>query len=205
MQRIGVFGGTFNPIHLGHLIAAQEVLYKMKLDKIVFMPSGDPPHKSNYFLASAMDRLEMVKLAVEGNKNFTVSDMEIKRSGKTYTYDTLIELHKIYYGNKFYFIVGFDALKEMHTWKKAEELFKLTDLIAVNRGILETGLKNEIKDKKKCGANINLVEIPDIGISSTDIRRRVYTGENIRYLVPDGVFEYIVKKGLYIDDNRGSI
>lgn len=205
MQRIGVFGGTFNPIHLGHLIAAQEVLYKMKLDKIVFMPSGDPPHKSNYFLASAMDRLEMVRLAVWGNKNFTVSDMEIKRTGKTYTYDTLIELHKIYYGNKFYFIVGFDALKEMHTWKKAEELFGLTDLIAVNRGNLETGMKNEIEDKKKFGANINLVEIPDIGISSTDIRRRVFTGESIRYLVPDSVFEYIVKKGLYIDDNRGSI
>lgn len=205
MKRIGVFGGTFNPIHLGHLIAAQEVLYKMKLDKIVFMPSGDPPHKSNYFLASSSDRLEMVWLAIEGNKSFTVSDMEIKRIGKTYTYDTLIELHKIYYGDKFYFIVGFDALKEMHTWKNAEELFKLTDLIVVNRGILEEGMKDEIKDKEKCGASINLVEIPDIGISSTDIRKRIFIGEGIRYLVPDNVFEYITKKGLYVDDNRGSI
>lgn len=201
MQRIGILGGTFNPIHLGHVIAAQEVLYKMKLDRIIFIPSGCPPHKSNSKLVSAIDRYEMVKLAIEGDDNFSISDIEIKRVGKTYTYDTLIELHKMYYGNKLYFIIGFDSLKEMDMWMRAEDLFKLTEFIVVNRGNRDCEMDYEIKKKESLyGGKIHVVDIPDIGISSTDIRRRVKDGEGIRYLVADEVMNYIKMKGLYTNE-----
>lgn len=200
MQRIGILGGTFNPIHLGHVIAAQEVLYKMKLDSIIFIPSGSPPHKNDSQLASARDRYEMVKLAIKDNDNFLISDIEINRIGKTYTYDTLVELHKMYYGNKLYFIIGFDALREIDMWRKAEDLFKLTEFIVVNRGNRSGEMEYEIEKKESLyGGKIHVVDIPNIGISSTEIRRRLKEGEAIRYLVSDDVMNHIKTKGLYRD------
>lgn len=198
MQKIGIMGGTFNPIHIGHLVAAQEVLNKMNMDKIIFIPTGNPPHKSKREVISALDRYEMVRLAVESNDGFVVSNIEIKRSGQTFTYDTLKELHDIYYDTEFYFIIGFDTLKEIDTWKKAQDVCDMTNFIVVNRGNSSNEIEEEIimKEKKyKC--KLILVEIPDIKISSTDIRERIKNDKSIKYLVTNEVEGYIKQKGLY--------
>jgi nicotinate-nucleotide adenylyltransferase len=200
MQKIGIMGGTFNPIHIGHMIAAQEVLYKMKLDSIIFMPTGNPPHKRQKDIISAEHRYEMVRLAIMGNRQFSISDLEIKREGRTYTYDTLNELHKIYYGNKLYFIIGFDTLKDLDSWRRIDDVCKMVSFIVVNRGNSTDEIMEESKIKReRYSADINIVDIPDIEISSTEIRRRVGNGENVRYLVHDEVEAYIKLKGLYVD------
>lgn len=198
MQSIGIMGGTFNPVHIGHLIAAQEVLNKMNMDKIIFIPTGNPPHKNKDEVLSALDRYEMVKLAVRNNEEFDISDIEIKREGQTYTYDTLKELHNIYYGIQFYFIIGFDTLKEIDTWKNINAVCSLTNFIVVNRGNNSKEISEEILIKeKKYGQKFILVEIPDIEISSTDIRDRIKNNKSIKYLVTNEVEEYIKQKGLY--------
>lgn len=191
-------GGTFNPVHVGHLIAAQEVLNEMNIDKIIFIPTGNPPHKNKNEVISPLDRYEMVKLAVKGNDGFKVSDIEIRRSGKTYSYDTLKELHNIYYGTQFYFIIGFDTLKEIDTWKNINDVCSMTDFIVVNRGNNLNEIKDEILNKeKKYSCRFILVKIPDIEISSTDIRDRIKNNKSIKYLVTDEVEKYIKQKGLY--------
>ncbi|TDT61215.1 nicotinate-nucleotide adenylyltransferase [Fonticella tunisiensis] len=198
MKKIGIMGGTFNPIHIGHLIAAQEVLEKMNFDKILFMPVGDPPHKTGSDVISAEHRFEMVKLAIENNEKFEVSDIEVKRRGKTYTYDTLLELGNLNTNTSFYFIVGYDTLRDMDSWKRIDDVFKLSSFVVVNRGNDYTDMKKEIDKKvKKYSANIYLVDIPDIEISSTEIRKKVSENKSIRYMVPDKVLEYILNKGLY--------
>lgn len=198
MQRIGIMGGTFNPVHVGHLIAAQEVLNEMNIDKIIFIPTGNPPHKNKNEVISPLDRYEMVKLAVKGNDGFKVSDIEIRRSGKTYSYDTLKELHNIYYETQFYFIIGFDTLKEIDTWKNVNDVCSMTDFIVVNRGNNLNEIKDEILNKeKKYSCKFILVKIPDIEISSTDIRDRIKNNKSIKYLVTDEVEKYIKQKGLY--------
>lgn len=198
MQRIGIMGGTFNPIHIGHVIAAQEVLFKMNLDNIIFIPTGNPPHKRQKDLISADHRYEMVRLAICKNNQFSISDLEIKREGRTYTYDTLTELHKTYYGNKLFFIIGFDTLKDLDSWRRINDVCKMVSFIVVNRGNSTSEVIEEIEDKKKkYSADITLVDIPDIEISSTEIRKRILNGETIKYLVPDEVEAYIRLKGLY--------
>ena len=201
MREIGIMGGTFNPIHMGHLIAAQEVLNKMNMDKIIFIPTGNPPHKSKREVISALDRYEMVKLAVESNERFGVSDIEINRKGQTYSYDTLTELHNMYYETQFYFIIGFDTLKEIDTWKRFCDVCSMTKFIVVNRGNTCSEIEEEILIKeKKYGSNFSLVEIPDIKISSTDIRDRIKSNKSIKYLVSDEVEGYIKQKGLYLSE-----
>jgi nicotinate-nucleotide adenylyltransferase len=198
MKNIGIFGGTFNPIHIGHLIAAQEVMDRMKLEKIIFLPTGNPPHKNENDVISAIHRFNMVKLAIEDNEKFGYSDIEVKREGKTYTYDTLCQLHNIYYDTRFYFIIGFDTLRDIDTWKRVEEVFNIASFIVVNRGNYIFEMNSELEDKRiKYNANISVVNIPDIGISSTDIRKRVCLNDSIKYLVPDKVAEYIERNDLY--------
>lgn len=198
MQNIGIMGGTFNPIHMGHLIAAQEVLNKMKMDKILFIPTGNPPHKRKNEVIPKEDRYEMVRLAVQNNHCFEVSNIEIEREGQTYSYDTLIELHNTYYETNFYFIIGFDTLQDLDTWKKVNEVCKMTSFIVVNRGNTSKEIEEEILLKeKKYGCKFSLVNIPDIQISSSDIRSRIKNNESIKYLVRDEVEGYINQKGLY--------
>lgn len=203
MLRIGVFGGTFNPVHIGHLILAQEVLDKFKLDRIIFIPSKNPPHKTNKNeISSPMDRYNMVKKAIESNHNFFISDIEIKRDGLTYSYDTLLELKEIYDENtKIYFILGYDAFKWIDSWKNVKEVFELTSFIVVNREIECDEMNNEIRDKvEKYGGEVYSAIIPNIEVSSTEIRRRIKEGETIKYLVPSQVEEYIRINNLYIGD-----
>lgn len=198
MKSIGIFGGTFNPIHIGHLIVAQEVLTYFKLDKIIFIPCGNPPHKDEKEVANAFLRYEMIKLAINDNSSFEVSDIEIKREGYTYTYDTLNELKKIYSEDKLYFITGYDAFKDSNTWKNAEKVYDMVSFIVVNRGEVNKKMEEEINNKIiKYGMNVKILTIPNIGISSTDIRYRISKGLNIKYMVPDNVLMYIENNKIY--------
>lgn len=201
MRNIGIYGGTFNPIHIGHMIAAQEVLSKLNLDKIVFMPAGNPPHKTCRDMASQKERYDMVRLAIESNPCFEISDMEIKRQGKTYTYDTLVMLREQYPDVHIVFIIGYDSLTEMDGWKNVEKLFGLCEFVVVTRENTVEEVMNEINDKHtKYGAHIKYVPIPDIEVSSTMIRKRAGKKYSIKYLVNEMVENYIIEKGLYLND-----
>lgn len=185
-KRIGVLGGTFNPIHTGHLLIAEGVKEKLGLDYVLFIPCYLPPHKKPQRLASARDRLSMVRLAVKGNPSFMVSTMEIKRKGKSYSVDTLEKLHRLYRGKaKFFFIIGSDSISGLKTWKSIDKLMKLCEIVAVTR----LGYRLRYP-------GVRMIEIPTLSISSTDIRRLVKQGKSIRYLVPEAVRRYIVSNML---------
>ena len=203
-KRIAIMGGTFDPIHFGHLIAAETVREKYNLDKVIFLPSGNPPHKDKRRVTSKEDRYNMVQMATASNQYFDVSRMEIDRDGYTYTIDTIREFVSVSSkGTNIYFITGADAVYDILTWKDADELLSVCRFIAVTRpGYNKKELEEEIntiKSNHKC--NINILEIPDIAISSTDIRQRVMKGSFIKYLVPEHVEAYIRKHAIY--QNRG--
>ena len=201
-KNIGIMGGTFDPIHQGHLVAAEWVKSSLCLNEVIFMPTGRPSHKRNWEVTNGDYRLKMVRLAVEGNSSFSISDMEIIREGITYTFDT-IKMLKEKYGKetKIHFIVGADSLVDIHCWYKAAELFRMMSIIVVTRpGFLDSNFFLEKERlEKEMGADIQLVEIPDMGMSSTMIRSRVENQLTIKYLVPDKVMDFIVEKGLYQD------
>ncbi|MCK4248564.1 MAG: nicotinate-nucleotide adenylyltransferase [Candidatus Omnitrophica bacterium] len=189
-MKIGILGGTFNPVHLGHLILAQECQQKLKLDKVVFIPAKIPPHKTRRMIIDAQDRYQMLKLALRGNPDFEVSRIELDRQGtKSYSVDTLSLLKKKW-GDEvnLFFITGADALAELHSWKDMDKIFKIARFIIATRpGYC---LKN-------APAKVKAVAIKAIDISATDIRRRIAGGKSIRYLVPDVVRRHIEKKKLY--------
>lgn len=197
MKRLGVLGGAFNPVHLAHLIIAEDVRQQMHLDKILFIPYSKPPHKDHDELIKAEDRLNMIKLAIEDNPYFEVSDIEIKRgeNSLTYTVDTLMELREIHKAEqvKFYLLIGMDNLIELHTWKDPGKLFLLSEVVVINRpGYLIQKVKNDYNGK------VTFVPAPNIDISSTDIRFKIKEKKSIKYLVPKAVEEYIIKNKLYI-------
>jgi len=198
--RIGISGGTFDPIHHGHLIAAQEIREKLNLDKILFIPVGDPPHKTDIEVTDSIHRLNMVKKAIEDNSYFEVSSIEVDRPGYTYTIDTLMELKEKYPENcKFYFIIGADTLPQLVTWKEYRKVFTLCQFVAVMRpGFNNEEIYNEARRLESCfSAKIDIIDAPLIEISSTDIRKRVRESKSIKYLVPESVEEYIYSNGLY--------
>ncbi len=201
-MRIGILGGTFNPVHIGHLIIAEEVYYRHGLSRVVFVPAGIPPHKVTDNLTEAHHRYEMVKLATKDNNHFEVSDEEVSREGKSYTIDT-IDAHPERYGrdSDLHLIVGMDTVSELPTWKDIKRLSTLCSIVVVNRpGSTLTTLDQLIpvmgKEKVEEIKRIH-VEIPPIGISSTEIRDRLKKGLHTRYIVPDEVKQYIEKHGLY--------
>jgi nicotinate-nucleotide adenylyltransferase len=202
--KTGIFGGTFNPIHNGHLIIAESVREQCGLDKVLFMPSGQPPHKRDPEVVDPERRFEMVKLAVGSNPCFEASRMEIDRAGFTYTVNTLQEL-RTEYGSEMglYFIIGADIVPELVTWKDFRHVFELCEFVAVLRpGFDKEAFTREIGSiTENYGAVIHTVDARLIDISSTEIREKCSAGESIRYLVPDGVREYIYKEGLYIKTN----
>ncbi|UCE17645.1 MAG: nicotinate-nucleotide adenylyltransferase [Gemmatimonadota bacterium] len=197
ITRIGIFGGTFNPPHLGHLIVAEEVRQQCSLHKIVFMPSARPPHKVHSPLIDSQHRFIMTQLAVRDNPNFEISDMEMKRHGKSYTIDTLKEFRNTYGSHAdIFFIMGGDSIFEIDTWKKPEELLGLCHVIVTTRPGFDLTRVND-----RFGDRIIFVDVLNIDISSTDIRRRVREGRSILYLVPKGVEEYIRDEKLYLTEN----
>jgi len=186
--KIGILGGTFNPIHIGHLILAEEAREKLELGRILFVPTYLPPHKENSDIAPASDRLKMASLAIKGNKYFMVSDIEIKRDGRSYTIDTLREFKAIYPKDELYFIIGSDLLKYLDDWKDLNEIIKMVKFIAATR----PGYPLE-----KIPSYIDTVAIRAVDVSAFEIRSCVRENKSFRYLVPEEVFNYINKKGLY--------
>jgi len=199
-NKIGIFGGTFNPVHCGHLIIAETVREKMCLDKVLFIPSGQPPHKPDSMVIDAEYRFELVQRAVSTNRFFEASRVEIDREGFTYTVNTLTTLREIY-GREtgLFFIIGADIIPELTTWKDFRSVFGLCEFAAVLRpGYDSKKIEDDIGQlRQKYGLNIHMVDAPLIDISSSDIRKRCGAGRTIKYLVPESVEEYIITKGLY--------
>ncbi len=199
MKRYGVFGGAFNPVHMAHLIIAEDVRQQIHLDKVLFVPYANPPHKNGNNLLDSKHRLTMLRLAIEGNSFFEISDIEIKDSSvsKTYTVDTLMKLRELYKdeGVKLYLIIGLDNLIELHTWKDPGKLFMLSEVVVLNRpGYLVQSVENEY------GRRVTYIPAPDINISASDIRYKIKEGKSIKYLVPHSVEKYIEKNKLYKED-----
>ncbi|GAA1749627.1 nicotinate-nucleotide adenylyltransferase [Nostocoides vanveenii] len=187
-------GGTFDPIHHGHLVAASEVASLFGLDEVVFVPTGQPWQKSGRSVSAAEHRYLMTVVATASNPRFTVSRVDIDRPGLTYTIDTLRDLHRERPDQELFFITGADALAQILSWKDADELFELAQFVGVTRPgyeLTEHGLPAD---------RVHLQEVPAMAISSTDCRERVAKGEPVWYLVPDGVVQYINKYRLYAAD-----
>lgn len=199
--KLGLMGGTFNPIHYGHLIAAERAREELALDMVVFIPAGQPYHKPEHAaLAGAQDRYFMTGLAVASNDYFDVSSMEMERPGPTYTIDTIQSWLLLCPEAELYFITGADAILDIATWKNVEKLLSLCYFVAVSRpGYCldrlweKTGAFTERPEQKILG-----LEIPAVDISSTDIRRRMREGKTIKYLLPEAVEDYIIRHNLYL-------
>lgn len=187
-MKIGILGGTFNPIHIGHLILAEEVREKVGLDKIIFVPTYLPPHKEDFGIAKAKDRLTMVKLATEGNPYFFVSDKEIQRDGRSYTIDTIREFKKEYPQDELFFLIGSDLLKYLEDWKDLQEVARLVTFIAATR----PGYPLE-----EIPSYIKTVAIRAVDISGFQIRECIKQSRSFRYLVPEAVYKYITGHKLY--------
>lgn len=212
-MHIGIMGGTFNPIHFGHLRIAEEVREVFGLDKVFFIPTYQPPHKENGSLISPEYRLEMVRLAINDNPFFEVSDIEIKRGGRSYSIETLKELHKKYPKTDFSFIVGADSFNDITTWCGYEELFKFTSFIVIPRPgypvkkigeVLPVELARKFwYDAEKAvyandyGTFVAYMETTLFGISASGIRKTVKEGKSTRYILPKEVGDYIAKNKLY--------
>ena len=184
-------GGTFDPIHHGHLVAASEVASRFSLDEVVFVPTGQPWQKSSREVSAAEDRYLMTVIATASNPRFSVSRADIDRGGPTYTVDTLRELHDQFPDGQLFFITGADALSQILTWHNAEDIFEFAHFIGVTR----PGYR--LNGEHLPTGSVTLVEVPAMAISSTGCRDRVAAGEPVWYLVPDGVVQYISKRGLY--------
>jgi nicotinate-nucleotide adenylyltransferase len=195
--RLGVMGGTFDPVHHGHLVAASEVQSKFGLDEVVFVPTGQPWQKTERAVSPPEHRYLMTVIATASNPRFTVSRVDIDRPGPTYTIDTLRDLRAERDVCDLFFITGADALDQIISWKDADELFDLAHFIGVTR-------PGHILDKSGLPVDrVSLMEIPALAISSTDCRARVAAGQPVWYLVPDGVVQYISKHGLYTEPDTG--
>lgn len=211
MRRIGVMGGTFNPIHAGHLLLAEWALTEVGLDEVWFIPTGVSYMKNAKDIAAGEDRLRMTQLAVEDNSSFKCLDIEVRREGYTYSCETLEYLRQEYPEDSFFFLVGADCLFSIESWKDPERIFHNCTLVAAVRG--ETTLP-EMEEKRRelehkyqgaCGTDgcrILLLPFISMSVSSTEIRRRIYDRKSVRYLVPDKVMTYIKEKGLYSEKSN---
>lgn len=216
-MKTGILGGTFNPVHFGHLRVAEEVREKLNFERILFIPSSAPPLKTED-LADAGHRYEMTRLATGTNPFFEISDIESKRSGKSYTVETLITLREIYPDNEFYFIVGIDSFLDIPAWHQPERIMDLTNFVVVSRpgfhflslsSMTRMGVRilskldsHELEMYKsgiKTGRELYLLNVTPMDISATDLRRRIRTGMSIKYLLPENVESYIISNRLYME------
>lgn len=184
-------GGTFDPVHHGHLVAASEVVARFNLDEVVFVPTGQPSFKQHQVVSPAEHRYLMTVIATASNPRFTVSRVDVDRAGTTYTVDTLRDLTDARPGSDLFFITGADAIEQILRWKDAAELFTMAHFVAVTRPGHSLSVAGLPPDR------VSVLEVPALAISSTDIRARARAGQPVWYLVPDGVVQYIAKHGLY--------
>ena len=194
-KRLGIMGGTFDPIHFGHLVTAEAARHRFSLDQVIFVPSGRPPHKQARRVTSADDRLMMTLLATVANPNFVVSDWEVRREQLSYTYDTVNAFYHHYKDEaELFFITGADPVLEIMQWRKIDELAGLCSFIAATR----PGYHLEgFTPPPELDGRLYFMEVPALAISSSDIRRRVQSGAPVKYLLPETVEMYIIKHGLY--------
>ena len=185
MRRIGLFGGMFDPVHLGHLHAARMVADELELDKVIFIPARIPPHKQNGCYVSGDHRISMLRLALDGEPRFEVSDFEILKTGTSYSYITVEYFRNLFPNDKLYFIIGDEAYALLHTWKSPERIRKAADFVVVTR------------EGTPPPADAIYVQIPQMKISSTEVRNELINGRKGEKLLPDCVAEYIEKNGLY--------
>jgi nicotinate-nucleotide adenylyltransferase len=191
-MKIGLFGGSFNPPHIGHLIVIESLQDQLRFDRVLFVPAAISPHKHDPMVGSAPMRVAMTKLAVEKNPVFEVSDIEVQRGGRSYTVDTIRHLRESNPGSTLSLIIGADNFLDFHTWKSPQEILSIADLIVMSRpGFSAADAHHQFA---RMARSLN---VPSIGVSGTDIRRRVKHGRSIRYLVPEAVEEYIRRTGLY--------
>lgn len=217
-RKLGILGGTFNPIHYGHLAAAEEVRSRLNLDRILFLPSFHPPHKQEDEIPSAGQRMDMVKLALKGNPLFEASDIEIRRGGRSYTIDTIDAIRRKEEDAELYFITGLDSFLEIQTWKEWARLLTMCSFVVLSRpgyhfsslkkieflapaeqdlGALDTGiLAHQVI--RTAGTSVYLEVIPLYDISSTDIRKRIRDKGSVKYLLPESVETYIIDNKLYV-------
>jgi nicotinate-nucleotide adenylyltransferase len=199
MRHVGLLGGTFDPIHYGHLAAAAGAMHLLSLDRVLFMPNRKPPHKGGGLVTASRHRAAMVQLAIAGNPGFQFESLELEREGPSYTIDTIYSLQQRYRDWRFAFIAGMDSLLQIHTWRQYETLLTLIDVVVVNRpGYAEgqqeaalAGLSPELRGR------VQMLTIPGVDIASTDLREAAASGYPLHYLVPDAVGEYIQAHGLY--------
>ena len=198
-KRVGIMGGTFNPIHIGHLIIAEAAYEAYKLDEVLFVPSGISYMKDQSEILDAKKRVHMTGLAIEDNPHFALSTIEIDRDGNSYSYETLETLRKQNPNTEYFFLVGSDTLFALETWKHPEILLpSCTILVAVRDGVpMEKMQEHANYLKEKFGGSIELLKTPNIQISATDIRNRIADNRNVKYFVPESVLQFIEKKGLY--------
>lgn len=197
MSKIGILGGSFNPIHNGHIKIAEEVKNQLSLDNVLFIPTGSAPHKDNSLFASKEHRYNMVKLAVDGK--FSVSDIEIKSDKLCYTVETMAEIKKLYPNDKFYYIIGADSLVNIMKWREPLKLFEMLHIVVVDRDGTDIDAVAE-EYRQKYDARITICHMDRIDISATQIRDSFKTKGHSCGLVPKGVEEYIVKHKLYVEE-----
>ena len=201
-KRIGIMGGTFNPIHYGHLLLAETAYHEFSLDEVMIMPNKSPVYKKVHSLIKDEDRLAMIKLAIEGNVHFRLSTIEFEREGHTYTIDTINKLTSTFPENEYYFIMGADSLFQFESWKKPEEILEKVNILVAGRSEKSY---NEIDSQIDylqsvygCG-HIEYLHSPNLEISSHNIRKRISNKQSIKYLVPEAVEKYIIENNLYGD------
>ncbi len=205
VKRLGIIGGTFDPVHTAHLVIAEAARAELNLDRVVFIPAGTPPHKDAGHITDESHRLEMTKRAVKDNPSFCVSDMEICREGESYTVDTLAELKGLYGQDcSMYFIVGADTVWDLFNWKDFQEVFNMCGFAAAARPGYDQKQLNEriVIFKDTYCADITLLDVPNMDISSTNIRERIFAGKPVRYLIPERARQYIIENGLYADEKK---
>ena len=194
-----IFGGTFDPIHIGHIHIAYEALYNLHLDKILFMPAGNPPNKINKKITDAHIRYDLVKKAIEYETNFEISNYEINKKENSYTYETLELFNELERNITWYFLLGVDSLMDLNNWKNVDRMLDSCKLVVYNRAgyTIDEVLKQKNNVEKKFNTEITLLNMPIIDISSTGIRNSIKEGRNVNYMLPDGVGSIIDKLKLY--------
>lgn len=198
--RIGIMGGTFDPIHYGHLLIAQDAAEEFELDQVIFLPTGKSPHKAADKVTAPVVRCDMVRLAIKNNPKFSISTIEAENTEINYTYLTLQKLRQMYQNTHFYFIMGEDSLDDFGNWKNPAGICKMASLLVAVRGDSVQGIWAKIEQaKQRYTADMHLLHAPAFSVSSRDIRRRIRNGKNIRYMLHEEVESYIRKHSLYME------
>lgn len=200
-MRIGIFGGTFDPVHNAHLLLAEQSREQANLDEVWLIPAGSPPHKESTGISSGKQRREMLDFAIAGNPAFVIKDLELHREGPSYTVETLRQLKETHPDDEFFLIVGADSVRDLHTWREPEAILELATLIGVNRPNISLPDLTELTQKfgEDVIAKILWVTMPGIDISSTDIRKRLRENKSVRYMTPRAVEVYIHNNRLYLE------